>query len=157
MTATTANTTIGRSKEAGRELVKLTEVPATMRPGSRNADFFTLILKSATSDEAAEKIRKAGMDKPWDVVRLAVMRGMVKLGKKVPVAEGAAKSAPKAKTKAAPKAKPAPKVSKADVAAKKASAAVEKMFAPKSPKPATTRTPRASRAKSDRRGAEAVL
>lgn len=111
----------GRSKESGHALVHLmSAVPATMREGSANAKYFGVMLKSATSDEAANKIRNMGHDKPWDIVRLAVTRGMVKLGKKVTAPEAPAKTAkvaaakPVKPAKVVPVAKPA-RVRKAKV------------------------------------------
>lgn len=85
----------GRSKEAGCKIVILDKSADKTREGSKNALFFKIISESKTTDEAVVEIRKY-MDKPWDVIRMAVARGFIEL-------------APQgSKEKAVPKAKPAP-------------------------------------------------
>ena len=99
-----AHPLLGRSKEAGCKIVILDKAADRTRDGSKNAMFFQYITDSKTTDEAVVKIR-AHMSKPWDVIRMAVARGYIKLEPTDGSKKAATKPAP---AKPAP-AKPAPK------------------------------------------------
>lgn len=121
---------LGRSKEAGHKIVVLAKPQAVTREGSRTEMFFTFITGSKTTDAAVEKIR-AYTDKPWDVIRAAVQRGLIELE---PRAD---------KTKAAVKQAAAPKATKA-MASKTAKVAKPKATKPVAVKPTKAKKPRSA-------------
>lgn len=91
-----ASPLLGRSKEAGCKIVIADKAANRTREGSKNELFFSIIFESKTTDAAVAQIREH-MDKPWDVIRMAVKRGYIRLE---PVAAKGA--APKAAVKDTP-------------------------------------------------------
>lgn len=142
----------GRSKEAGMKIVVADKSANRTREGSKNELFFQILEASKTTDDAVVKIREH-MNKPWDIVRMAVARGYIRLE---PIAGRAGKAKAEPKTAPARKSGAKPldvaKSASRKRAAKPAEAKADEAQAARAPK---TRT--GGRRKADKVKEEAVV